>query len=273
MPIKKIILNEDLPFDVKVTMGAYGDMSTIDKFGLNSTITTGSAPEDVWESGGTYPFSTTADIVSLSSSNAGDAQIITVVGLDADGLQVSQPITLNGQTRVALTTSLLRVFRLENDSNTELLGTVFCYSGTTNAGGVPSGGSIEKARIEIGNNQTQMAVITIPKDKVGFLFRGEIGMSFEGNAGAGTNFAMCSYRSRRPNGVFKVKKTITLINHASSIFQDTRSFKDVIPGLTDVKITVDDVSEDMGIWATLDILLVDSTSFPNDFLVAIGQPV
>lgn len=245
--------------------------SKIDKFGYNPLITTGTDPEDVWEAGGLYPFSTSADIVSLSSSDNGDTEDIIVVGLDADGYEVEQTIALAGQTRVALTTPLWRVYRMENEGTSDLVGTVYCYSGTANTGGVPSGGSITKAIIDNGNNQTLMALYTIPKGKVGYLFRGEVGMQFTGAIGAGVNFARCQYQSRRFGKVFKVKKDISLVNYGSTNYADKRSFPDVIPSLTDIKINVHEVSTDLGVWATLDIMLIDETKFSQAFLTAIGQ--
>ena len=64
-----------------------------------------------------------------------------------------------------------------------------------------------------------------------------------------------------------------MINNAGSIFQDERSFPDIIPGLTDIKLTVEEVSDDMGVWGAFDILLVDATALPDDLLSIIGQPV
>ena len=265
------ILGRSLPFEVKVGMRLYSDMSHIDKFGLNPTITAASDPEDIWESGGTYTYDSGADIVSIASSSDLDLQVIKVTGLDVDGYEVVQEITLQGTTRVALDTALWRVYRLENDGDDgdDINGTVFCYTGT---GTVPAIGDTEVRAVIIGDqNQTQMAIYTIPKGKVGFLKRGEIGMEYEGSVGTGTNYARCTYKSRRYGKIFKVKKTITLINNANSLFQDKRSFPDILPSLTDIKLTVQEVSEDMGAWATFDILLVDEDSFSQSFLDEIGQ--
>ena len=146
---------------------------------------------------------------------------------------------------------------MQNDGTNDLAGTVYCYSGTTNTGGVPSGGSVEKARIENGNNQTLMAIYTVPAGKYGFLYRGEIGILKQGGSAVSNEYARVYYQSRRQGKVFQIKKVVTLLSSGSSNFQDRRSFPDIIPPLTDIKIQAVEVSDDMGIWATFDILLVD----------------
>lgn len=266
------LITRDTGFLLDVAQGRVPGYSVIDKFGVNPEITTASDPEDVWEAGGEYQFSTTDDIVSLSSSDNGDNQDIEIQGLDVDGNEVIQTITLSGQTRVALDTALWRVYRMQNEGTTDLAGTVYCYSGTTNTAGVPSGGSVIKAIISNGNNQTLMAIYTIPKGKVGFLYRGEIGIDWEGGAFSGSEFARMFYKSRRFGKVFKVKKSVSLITSGDSNYQDYRVRPDPVPALTDIKITVDEVSATMGAWATLDIMLVGEEKLSPEFLTAIGQP-
>lgn len=245
----------------------------VDKFGENPTITTGTDPEDVWEGGGLYPYDVfgTAPIVSIASTSSSDTQVISVQGLDIDGNLSEEEVTLQGTARVELPTPLWRVFRLENqaDIGGDIVGNVFAYTGT---GAVPALGDSEiRAVILDGNNQTQMALYTIPKGEIGFLFRGEIGLKYSGSVGDGTNYASVQYRSRRVGKVFKTKKTINVISAATSNYVDKRTFPDIIPDLTDIKVTVREVSEDLGVWATLDIMLIDDELFDEDFRSAIGQ--
>lgn len=244
---------------------------SLDKFGINPLITTLSTPEDVWEFGGEYPFSTTDDIISVSSDNASDTQLLSIQGLDINGYLVSQSVTLEGQTRVALTTPLWRVFRMENEGTTKFLGTVYCYSGTENTTGTPSGASVVKAMIDDGNNQTLMAVYTIPRGKVGFLKRGEVGIEAEGVPSA-NEFVTFAYQSRRYGKVFKIKKIVTCLTSGNSNYQDYRVIPDPIPSLTDIKICVKSVSTDIGTWATFDIILLDEGKLDKNYLKAIGQP-
>ena len=262
-------LTSSKKFELDVNMGRVPGYSFLDKFGVNPLITTTSDPEDVWEFGGLYTYDAdgTAPIVSLVST-AADTQPIKVTGLDINGDEVEQEITLTGTTRVALSTPLWRVYRMENEGTADLTGIVKCYVGTSDT---PIDADV-RAIIDNGHNQTLMALYTIPKGKVGFLYRGELGIKFQGSISAGNNFANCSYYSRRYGKVFKIKKSISLVTNATALFQDVRSAPDTIPSLTDIRMTIEEVSEDAGAWGTLDILLVDETEFPTSYLQAIGQP-
>lgn len=267
------LIQTNKSFEHAVNMGLVPGHSPIDKFGYNPLITSASDPEDIWEGSRlyTYDAADTAPIVSLASSEAADTQDIKITGLDIDGQEVEQTLTLTGTTRVALTTALWRVYRLENESATDLTGNVYCYIGT---GTVPTAVTEPEVRAVIinGNNQTLMALYTVPAGKVGFLYRGEIGMQFAGSPGAGTQAAVLCYKSRRLGGAFKVKKVVTLINLGTSVFQDVRSFPDIVPALTDIRLCAETVSDDMGIWGTFDFLLVDEDQFTPAYLAAIGQP-
>jgi hypothetical protein len=193
-------------FELATSMGQVPGYSVVDKYGENPDVDTGTDPEDIWEGGNLYTYDAvgTAPITSLAS-DANDIVPVRVQGLDWFGNEVIQTITLTGTEPVPLDTPLWRVYRMENMGAVSLLGTVFCYTGN---GPVPAIGDSEvRAIIQNGNNQTLMCIYTIPRGYVGFLYRGELGMSRAQTAG----FARCAYYSRRYGGVFKVKKRLDLI--------------------------------------------------------------
>lgn len=260
-------LNVGQSFELKVTQGLIPHHSKIDKFGENPLIDTATDPEDIWEAGGLYTYDAdgTAPIVSLISDDAADTVDIEVQGLDINGNEVLQTITLTGTTRVALDTPLWRVYRMQNVSSTSLVGVCYCYVGT---GGVPALANI-RAIIDDGNNQTLMALYTVPRGKVGYLYRGEIG----GSRSVSAADIRAAYYSRRFGRIFQVKKRVNVSNSGTSIYVDPRSFPDVIPALTDIRLTVEEVSANgVGVFGTLDILLVDEEVFSDDYLTLIGQP-
>lgn len=259
-----------MSFEMAVNQGLVPGYSPLDKYGENPDIDTGTVPEDVWEYGGEYNFDLpgTAPIVSIVSDNPADNQEIEIpTGLDINGEEAYQKVQLNGTTRVALDIPLWRFNRGSNDADIggDLAGTVYVYTGV---GNVPAPSEI-RGIIDNGNNQTLMAITTIPLGKVGYLYRGEIGGSRSQNSGT----VQGAYYSRRVGKVFKIKKRVDTTNQGNSYYQDKRSFPDVIPALTDIKLRVESVSaNDTGVFGTLDIMLVDEEELAPEFLASINQP-
>jgi len=275
-PLGGIDINEVMPFNLAVNMGRIPGYSVVDKFGVVPQVTTATDPADIWEHGGVYPFDTngTAPIQYTSSSSALDTgQTVNIQGLDINGDFVEQTVNTNGQSVVDLTTPLWRVYRMQNDSDTgnDINGILYCHTDSTPSSGVPNSADI-RAMINDGHNQTLMCIYTVPKGKVGFLYRGELGVELEGNAASLSEYAHLHYESRRYGKLFKVKKAITCIVGGSATYQDARSFPDIIPALTDIRLRAVEVTMTMGLWGTFDILLVDENIFPETYLQGIGQP-
>ena len=252
-------------FLLSVAMDLVPGYSFVDKFGENAEITTASDPEDVWEVGGTYIYDTdgTAPIASLISDAGGDTEPIKVQGLDINGLFVSQTITLTGVSRVALDTPLWRVFRMVNMGTTDIAGNVYCYTGT---GGAPAANLIRA--VITAANQTLMSIYTIPADKVGFLIGEEIGAS----RFTATAEVRAATRVRKFGSVFATKRRVNLSNAGTSIDRHMNPFPDALPGKSDIKQTVEDVSATVGVFGTFQILLVDAEILPLLYLQKIGQP-
>jgi len=118
-----------------------------------------------------YVYSTTADIDSISSGNAWDTQDIEVQGLDTNWDLVVQTITLTWQTRAALTTSLKRVFRAKNVWSVDLIWHVVVYKNWTLSWWIPVTNADIRAVIHPENNQTEMAIYTIPTWKTWYIRR------------------------------------------------------------------------------------------------------
>jgi hypothetical protein len=271
------IMNTNLPFELSVNMGLVPNFSPLDKFGVNHNVEDDATPADIWEAGGEYVYDPvdTAPIAYVSSNDILDVgQTIEITGLDINGDEVVQSVVTTGQVVVALGTPLWRVYRMQNvsDEGLNITGMLYCHTEATPTEGVPSAANV-RALIDNGHNQTLMAIYTIPKGKVGFLYRGEVGVQVSGNVGSLAEHAHMHYLSRRFGKIFTIKKSITcMVGGGSAVYQDERSFPDVIPGLTDIKLTAHEVSTDMGVFGTFDIMLVDEGFFSESYLTAIGQP-
>lgn len=262
--------------ETAIVMGLMPGYSKVDKYGVNRNVTVVGTPEDVWEFGGDYVYDAdgTAPIMYISSNNAADVDIeMEVQGLDIDGYFVSQTAILNGTANITLDTPLWRCYRAGNESDfpNYLTGTAFIHTDPAPVAGVPDDDKV-RAIVNDVHGQTLMAVYTIPRGKVGFLKRGELGVSLEGNAGSLSEYAHCHYESRRFGKTFRVKKSVTCMIGGNAVYQDKRSFPDIVPAMSDMKLRVIDVTQDMGMWGTFDIMLVDEKYFPESYLKSIGQP-
>lgn len=275
---EKELLISQVSWEQKVGMLFFDEVMPLDKYGVIRGITPAAVatePADLWEFGDVvpqYPDDTdgTDPIAYLSSSSAADTMNVEVQGLDVDGKLVSQVVTLAGQANVTLTTPLWRVFRMENDGSVNAVGIIYCHTSPTNTNGVPPDVSV-RAIINNGNNQTLMPMYTIPKDWVGFLKRGELGLEFEGSGPAANEFAKVGYRSKRFGKVYKNKKQFSLGTSAGLKYSDKRTFSDIIPELTDIRLSVFNVTNTLSFWGAFDLEIWHKSVVPEKILAKIGM--
>lgn len=136
------------------------------KFGKSAALTTGSL-QTVWTVGGNETYVSTNIIDSISSSSALDLEeiyieghTVTGTGRDQKFTFVSQVVSLNGQTRVALPIPLARVSMAYNNNGTPLVGRVVVYENTVLVGGIPSDASKIHIDIPLGLQESFKAATT-----------------------------------------------------------------------------------------------------------------
>jgi len=231
---------------LEVSMGNIPGATFVSKFGQNDDIGIG-AFEDIWDLGGVYPYPTdaTAPITRVDSSSASDTTNVEVQGLDVNGDLVVQTIAINGTTGTNLTTALWRVFRLKNVGATPYVGTVR----VTNAGD-----TVTYAQIQTGNEQTLMALYTIPNGKTGYLCCGNASM-----AGLKRDYSIDGHvYMRNYGGVYQLKNTFGLNADGTGYFQHHYQIPLPIAGKTDVRVQGISTSSGGVMNATFDILLIDN---------------
>lgn len=245
-------------FFLEVAKGDVPGHSLVHKFGEAGDIDTADNFVDIWDgttdanADKTYTFSTSADIDSISSADAGDGQDVEIQGLDANWDLVVQTVTLNGQTKVALTTDLIRVFRMKNMGSTDFAGNVYCYVDDTITTGIPDTSNKIRAIVQAGLNQTLMAMYTIPNGKTGYIFRRWTALSSK----------IAGYSSVRSfarpfGGVFQLKYSAALATTGTSAKDENFHFPMKMPAKTDVKMMADSSVNNMAVSAGFDIILVD----------------
>ncbi len=235
---------------IEIAKGNVDGYSQMNKFGENPAV---SAAEDLWDFGGTYTFSTTADIDKLSSSDDSDTQSITVIGLDANWDEVIQTKTLTGQAKVTLDTPLIRVYRMYNNGSTDIAGVVYCYVDGDITAGEPDTDADVRAIINGSSNQTLMCVFTVPRGKTAYFLQGYIGISRR--ATAATDFA---WMARPFGGVFRQQSRMSLNSQGSGTWQFRYALPPSVPEKTDIKIRILDTSAVVGVGGGFDVLMVDN---------------
>jgi hypothetical protein len=151
-----------------VPMGIYPGITSINKFGRNGDVD-GGETQEIWDGAlaYTYPTDTTAmtHIRSAVDSATTRGAVIEVQGLDANWDLVVQTKALDGTnstTEVALDTALIRCFRMKvldgsvMDQDIWLGDDDFVVTAA-------------KAIITAGNNQTLMAMYTVPAGHTAYL--------------------------------------------------------------------------------------------------------
>lgn len=253
----------DAESGLAIAKGDVVDTTFIHKFGEASNINTTDGFVDIWDGLGivtrakvpTYTFSATANIDSISSSDNGDTVDVRIDGLDTNFEEVTQTITLTGNTTATLGTPLIRAFRMVNVGSTDLAGEVFLYiNGAAITAGVPDLGSDIRAIINNGNNQTLMAIYTIPAGKTGYM-RDWYAVLSRNKA----NVLSTIHLDARPFGqVFQLKHLSSIGSSGTSYVQHKYEEPEIFLEKTDILMHADTTVNDSGVAAGFDIVLVDN---------------
>ena len=248
-------------FFLEVAKGTVLGHSAIYKFGRNEEIDTGSDPEDIWTYGGLYTYNDTPSIQYISSSNALDVGMeITVVGLDADYKEQSVTVLLNGQAQTQIGTGELfvRVFRAYNSGPIEFAGNVLIYDDTVASVtlGVPSPSTSVKAEIRANDQQTYMAIYTVPAGKTAYFMQHSSDI-IKTNSSAQN--ALLDIRIREFGSVFRSRQLDGLTTDGSSAFNFVFTMPERIPEKSDIRMQVRTVTtNDMGVSSTFVLMLIDN---------------
>lgn len=244
------------PFELQVSRGQIAYHKTLFKYGYNPLII--NVNETIWDGGGLYTYPSTAAVRYVSSSSANDAsagtgaRTVYFEGLDANYNEVSETVTLNGQTQVATTKQFLRVHRgyvVTAGSGNTNAGDI--YIGTSGAtGGVPT--STFYAKIVAGEGQTLMAVYTIPAGKTLYLNNGTA------THGTDTSGAYMTIRFmvREYGGIFRTRTKID-VTGSEILFPFQYPIK--LPEKTDLEVrAICNKNQNNAVSATFEGIIIDN---------------
>ncbi len=129
------------------------------------------------------------------------------MGLDTNYDEVTQTVSMNGQTGVTIPTSLLRVYRAwvaTAGSGTTNAGDIWIGTGTI-TDGVPAN---KYAGIVTGAGQTLMAIYTVPDQNAdGVSFSGGVILRWYGSIGAiNAAYATLALQTRASGGAWRTRR-------------------------------------------------------------------
>lgn len=177
----------------------------VNKFGANRSVDTTSLPETVWETGGLYPYQSSAQSLEvLGGANdvlttGAGAWTVEVQGLDANWTLQTDTVSMNGVTPVAVAGTWLRVFRAK-----------VVTAGSTNSNvndiviRIASGGTT-LATILATLGQSTMALYTVPAGKTAYLSTFSVGVMFGTGGGAQGDVALFARDNAVANAAFQIK--------------------------------------------------------------------
>lgn len=222
------------PFELQLARGQIEGHKTLFKFGNNPD--SNGALETVWSHSSLYVYPTAATVMKVSSSSADDngtgsgARTVLVAGLDADYNEASEIVTLTGQTPVLTTTVFIRVFRayvVTAGVNNTAAGIIYIGDGVVTAG-VPAS---VYAEIPLGENQTLMAMWTVPAGYTFYMYRG----TFSAASNNAAQYVLGKFMVRPFGGVFRNAADVTA---NSSVIQYDFEIPLAVPEKADIEARV-----------------------------------
>lgn len=184
------------PFELQISRGQIAWHNRLLKFGYNPLIN--EVEETVWEGGGIYPYPASAiTLTATSSAGATDSDVaMRVSGLDANYNEISDNIVLSGAGTATTTKQFLRVNRAFVTGSKGLTGVVsFTNNGTTYA-------------TVNGDNQTLMALWTVPAGYTGYIVQTDVTVLTEAN----NKFGTIRLVTRLPGSVFRTQDLFSAQN-------------------------------------------------------------
>lgn len=242
------------PFELQVARGQIAYHESVFKFGFNPDVD--DSLETVWSQGGLYSYLTSASVLKVSSSSTADtsagtgARTVLISGLDGDYNEISETVTLNGQTAVNTTNSFLRVFRMvvkTAGTGAQNAGIIYAGTGTVTAG-VPAN---VYGAIAIGDNQTLMAIWTVPAGYTAYLLQSNTTVATAQN----NKYATITLVARPEGEVFQVKDKFVA---SESINNQAYGLPIRFEEKTDLEARCigDSVGADIAVSASMDIIYI-----------------
>src|SRR6056300_1940768 len=207
------------PFELQVSRGQISYHAPLFKFGSNSAVS--NTEETVWDAGGLYAYPASALAMTVTSAGGATDEDVKVLvsGLDTNYLEVSQEVTLNSSGVATTTLTFRRVFRAYVSGDQAPTGNIAIANGGTTY-----------AQISAGENQTLMAVYTVPAGKSLYVNKG---IATHGTATSGGVFMTVRFLVRNEGEVFRTAVKVD-VSESEIIYPFSQPIK--IPEKSDIEV-------------------------------------
>jgi len=228
------------PFELQVSRGQITLHYKVHKFGFNPLVQ--DAEETIWDVGGIYAYPSSAvKMTATSTDGANDEDLqVTIQGLDADYNELSETVTLDGSGTAETNSFFLRVNRAFIAGSQEPSGTINITNSSTTY-----------ARISLGENQTLMAMWTVPAGYTAYMLQNNTTCYTEQN----NKFGITKLVTREPGGVFRTQDKHTVVLSQNVVdYSIPKSF----PEKTDIEMraTASSSNANLQVSASFDIVYI-----------------
>jgi hypothetical protein len=240
------------PFELQVARGQIQGHRNVTVFGFNPDVDT--TQVSVWPLPSLITFPASAIQMTVSSTSANDtsagtgARTVVVQGLDANYNEVTETVTLNGQTAVTMTASLLRVnyaYVATAGSGNSAAGDIYIGTGTVTAG-VPA---TTYDIIKFDYNTTITGSFTIPAGYTGYLSQG----LFSSGQSGGSNQVQGRLLTR---GTDNIRRTAAVTSINNGVADYVFEYPSAIQEKTTVEATAIGSSSNNAVSSMFILLLV-----------------
>lgn len=204
------------PFELQAARGQIAWHRIVHVWGFNPDIDT--TEETVWPDGGAAPVPGVATVMKVSSTSTDDAaagtgaRTIVIQGLDSSHNEISETVTLNGQTAVNTTKLFLHInyiYVATVGSGGKNAGIIYVGDGVVTLG-VPA---TIYGIVNTGFNASTTAFYTIPAGYTAYMYQGSISSGQSGGSTEVTGYLIL----RDPNNVSRVA-AVTALNNGQAVY-------------------------------------------------------
>ena len=246
------------PFELQLARGQILGHRHVHKFGYNDAV--GNSTETIWFQGAAYTWPTAAALLEITSTHntedvtAGDgAQTVILEGLDANYAEISEEVTLTGQTAATTAKSYLRLHRMYvNRTGTNATNTGVIYAANASGShstGTPTDVSLIYSTIGATEGQTLQCFYTVPAGYTAYL------VSVSGGSSDGTNATTLTLKARTLGSGFRSKdKFIVFKSHQSHPYPVPTKFLEK----TDLELQGIAAASTTDVAADFDLILVSN---------------